>query len=548
MRALILLAVIGLMIAARSFQVAGASLGSSTALSVGYLLLSAYLLGYLAKQLRLPKLTGYLGAGLLAGASGFDFLPHAALDDLKIFTGVAVALIALTAGTELELRAMRPLVRTIGWLTLLAVMGTALLLAGATILMSGFLPFMQGLSTMETVAIALVLGVVMSAQSPAVVVALRTEMAADGPVCRTVLGVVVIADLVVILLFAGTSAYATSVFGDGGNVRATLVHIAWEVVGSFVAGAGIGAILALFLRKIAQGTPMFVLMVCFVVAEVGARIGLDPLLVALAAGILIRNLTNQGDALHHAIEGSALPVYLVFFAVAGATIHLDVLMIVGLPAVGFVLVRAMGFLGGARIATRISGAPETVRKWVGFGLLPQAGLALALSMLFARTFPQFGADAGAMTLGVVALNELVAPVLYRWALVRSGEAGRLETSPSGSGRAETSAAALSADVLKRDTDPVGVEIAQVALAAASPSSTGATAVAMPPVPLQGPWDAEASGAVPMMPERKRSTLVVDAPVTPSEARPEPTPPVATSLRPPPVPTVKSPGRDGTGSS
>jgi Kef-type K+ transport system membrane component KefB len=538
-RALILLAVVGLMTAARSFQVAGASLGSATALSVGYLLLSAYLLGHVAKQLRLPKLTGYLGAGLMAGASGFDFLPHAALDDLKIFTGVAVALIALTAGTELELRAMRPLARTILWLTLIAVVGTALLLAGATVLMSSFLPFMAGLEFQEILAIALVLGVVMSAQSPAVVVALRTELAADGPVCRTVLGVVVIADLVVILLFAITSTFATSVFGAGASTGSTLVHVAWELLGSVVAGAGIAAILTLFLRRISQGTPMFVLMVCFVVAEVGARIGLDPLIVALSAGILIRNLTNQGEALHHAIEGSALPVYLVFFAVAGATIHLDVLAIVGLPALAFVLVRAFGFLGGASVATRISGAPPVVRRWVGFGLLPQAGLALALSMLFARTFPQFGADAGAMTLGVVALNELVAPVLYRWALVRSGEAGRLDPSASGSAQLLDVRPDLSSEALpfKRDTDPMGIEIADAAIAAGWPTTASASASSMPAMAMNGPWDSEASGPVSIPPPR-RSTLVVDAPQAPTGTQPEQTPSVTTSLRPPPVPSVK----------
>jgi Kef-type K+ transport system membrane component KefB len=535
MRALILLAVIGLMIAARSFQVAGASLGSATALSVGYLLLSAYLLGYVAKQLRLPKLTGYLGAGLMAGASGLDLLPNAALDDLKIFTGVAVALIALTAGTELELKTMRPLARTILWLTLVAVIGTALLLAGATVLMSGFLPFMADLGPIEVVAIALVLGVVMSAQSPAVVVALRTEMAADGPVCRTVLGVVVIADLVVILLFAVTSTFATSVFGEGASAGSTLVHVAWELLGSFVAGAGIGMILAFYLRRVQQGTPMFVLMVCFVVAEVGARIGLDPLLVALSAGILIRNVTGQGEALHHAIEGSALPVYLVFFAVAGATIHLDVLLVVGLPALGFVLVRAFGFLGGARIATRISGAPDVVRRWVGFGLLPQAGLALALSMLFARTFPQFGADAGAMTLGVVALNELVAPVLYRWALVRSGEAGKGEASLSGAHAVVSTTSEMSTDGLKirGETDPVGVEIADVAIANAWPESTSATAPSMPAMPMQGPWD-------PAPPSVRTPTIVADAPVPVASPRTERTPSVTTALRPPPPPAAKKP--------
>lgn len=456
MRGILLLAVVGLMVAVRSFEAAGTELGSGSALSVGFLLLTAYFAGSVAKSIRLPRLTGYLAAGLAAGASGLQLLPSAVLDDLRIFTGVAVALIALTAGTELELRSMRSLARTIGWVTFIAVVGGALLLGCAVMLLRPLLPFMDGMSTLEAMAVAGVLGVVMSAQSPAVVVALRTELAADGPVCRTVLGVVVIADLVVILMFALSSTIATSVFGETTSVRATIIHLAWELLGSIVAGLGIGVILAAYLKRVGHGAAMFVIMVAFIVAEVGQRIGLDPLLVALAAGVLIRNTTKQGDALHHAIEGSALPVYLVFFAQAGATIHLDVLMVVGVPAIAMVLVRTGSFLGGARIATRIAGAPESVRRWVGFGLLPQAGLALALSMLFSRTFPEFGADAGAMTLGVVALNELVAPVLYRFALVRSGEAGRMPQQATGQHEAVTMA--IASDSSSSGAIVVGAEI------------------------------------------------------------------------------------------
>jgi Kef-type K+ transport system membrane component KefB len=429
MRIVILAALVGCMAAAASFRVEGVSpTGAAPALAVGYLLLTAFFLGGVFKQLRLPKLTGYLTAGMLAGASGLDLIPHAALDDLQIFTGVAVALIALTAGTELEFRTMRPLLRTIAWITLLAVIGGALTLALAVFALSPFLPFMAELRSVEAIVIALVLGVVMSAQSPAVVVALRTELAADGPICRTVLGVVVIADLVVIVLFAGVSTLATSVLGGaGGGIGGTIVRLLWELGGSIVVGLGIGALIALYLRRVAEGAPLFVVMVAFVMAEVGHRIGLDPLLVALSAGVLIRNATQRGDALHHAIEGASLPVYLVFFAVAGATIHLDVLAVVGIPAVLLVLVRGTVFLWGSRVAGRLAGADEEVRRWVGFGLLPQAGLALALSMLFTKTFPSFGAEAGALTLGIVALNEMVAPILYRFALVRSGEAGQSPT-------------------------------------------------------------------------------------------------------------------------
>ena len=457
MRLVILAAIIGLMTAAASFRAEGHyPIGAGPALAVGYLLLTAFFFGALLKQIRLPKLTGYLLAGILAGHSGMDLLPHDALDDLKIFTGVAVALIALTAGTELEIRAMRPLMRTIGWVTLIAVVGGAVVVSLTVLALSGLLPFMDDLSWTERAAVALVLGVVISAQSPAVVVALRTELGADGPICRTVLGVVVIADLVVIVLFAGTSTMANAVIGGaGGGLGGTILHLLWELGGSIAVGIGVGALLGLYLRRVPEGAPLFVIMVAFVVAEVGARIGLDPLLVALAAGVLIRNATHQGDALHHAIEGSSLPVYLVFFAVAGATIHVGVLAMVGVPAAILVLVRGGAFMYGSRTAARIAGAPPEVQKYVGFGLLPQAGLALVLSMLFAQTFPSFGAEAGALTLGIVALNEMIAPVLYRYALVRSGEAGQApqagtslshgvvpadvhaDASSSGRGRSET---------------------------------------------------------------------------------------------------------------
>src|SRR6185503_16222428 len=97
----------------------------------------------------------------------------------------------------------------------------------------------------------------------------------------------------------------------------------------------------------------------------------------------------------------------------------------------FVVVRALGLLGLSNVAARVADAPEVVRRYAGFGLLPQAGLALALALLFAKTFPDFGAGASALTFGVVALNELIAPVIYRQALVRSGEAGRAVTTDDG---------------------------------------------------------------------------------------------------------------------
>lgn len=450
MRLLVLFAILGLMMAARSFEVADDTIGSATALAVGYLLLAAYMTGWIAKQLGMPKLTGYLAAGLIAGDSLLALIPESSVGDLNIFTGVAVSLIALTAGTELELKTMRPLMRTVAWLTALASFGTALVLTLTAWLMRGYLPFMNGLSPAGMVAMAAVLGVMMSANSPAVVVALRTEMSADGPLCRTVLGAVVMGDLLVIILFAAVGAAAAPFLGSASD-QGALIHLAWHVGGSLVVGAGLAGLLYLFLRFVGQSTALFVVAIAFVVAEVGARIGLDPLLVSLSAGILVRNATRYGNALHEAIEGSSLPVYLVFFAAAGASIHLDVLAIVGIPALIFVTIRAASFLGTSRLAATIAGAEPVVRRYVGFGLLPQAGLALALGLLMVKTFPAVGQAAGTLVLGVVALNEMVMPIVYRFALIRAGEAGRAEHVASQSGMER----AVLEDELRRADDGNG---------------------------------------------------------------------------------------------
>jgi hypothetical protein len=303
-----------------------------------------------------------------------------------------------------------------------AIFGTMALLAGAAFLLRPLLPFLQALPVYQSVLISMVLGVVMAAQSPAVVMALRTETGAQGPLMSTVLGVVVMGDFLVILMFAILSTIAQASFGGQADLENVARLLSWELLGSLVAGVLIGLVLWFYLAKVRGSSPLFILTVCVIIAEVGQRLHFDPLLLALSAGVFIRNVTPVGDKLMEGIDASLLPIYVVFFSVAGASIHFEVLPTVGIPALIFIVVRGVGLLTGARIGAAISDAPEVVRRLAGYGLLPQAGLALALSLLFSRTFPQFGKESGALTLGVVALNEILAPALFRSALVRSGEA------------------------------------------------------------------------------------------------------------------------------
>lgn len=426
MRLLLLLILAGLMHAARSFapDLSAGGGAAGTALAFGYLLLSAFLLSSLFKSMRLPRLTGYLVAGILAGPHVLDLVGDPMVSNLEIFNGIATALIALTAGVELDLRAMKPLLKSIAWLTSVAVCGTLVLISVAAFLLRSQLPFLHQLPTNQVAAMSLVLGVTMVAQSPAVVVALQSEMAADGPLTRTVLGVVVLSDLLVIVLFALFSSLAKSLLGSKTDALHAAGALAWEIFGSLAIGACVGLIVATYLRYVKGRSALFVLAAAFLVAEVGQRIDLDPLLLALGAGVFIRNMTRHGARLQEEIEASSLPVYVIFFAVTGATIRIRELLVVGVPAILLVLTRAAGFIGLGRVATKAAGAPEEVHKYIGFGLMPQAGLALALALLFVKTFPKIGGAASALIFGGVAINEMLAPVLYRYALIKAGEAGK----------------------------------------------------------------------------------------------------------------------------
>jgi Kef-type K+ transport system membrane component KefB len=427
MRAVLLIVLCVLMDAARSFS-ADRQLSDQTsgvALAGGFLLLIAFLTGSIFRDLRLPRLTGYLIAGIVVGPYVLGLVSTEMVVRLELFSGIAISLIALTAGAETDLRSMRPLFRSIVAITAIAVVGSMVCLAGAVWLLSGHLPFLASLTPLEATAVSLTIGVMLAAQSPAVVVALRDELQAEGDVTRTVLGVVVISDLVVILFFALASSITRGVLGVEEIANSNPANLlVWEIGGSLVFGSLAGMLIAAYLRFVRAGASLTMVLLGFVVAEVGQRAQLDPLLLSLAAGIFVRNLTHHGERLLQEIQSASMPIYVIFFALAGAGVHIDVLPPLIVPVSVLLIVRAAALVGGTAIAARAASAPPAVQRYSGFGLLPQAGLALALAMLLARTFPSLGEEAAALVFGVVAVNEVVSPVLYRYALVRSGETGK----------------------------------------------------------------------------------------------------------------------------
>ncbi len=431
---IILLCLGGLMEATRSFADGGVTFATGAELAFGFLLLASLFAGRLCAGINVPQLTGYIAAGVVAGPFVLELVSVDMAGSLKMVNGVAVCLIALVAGGELSIKRMKPLLGTIRSMTVWAVLGTGILLTGTIFALQPLLPFFSGLSPVQGVAVSFVLAVVLASQSPAVVMALLSETKSDGPVSQTTLALVVIADLVVILLYALASPIATVTLGGGADPVGTIVTVAWEIFGSAGIGLGIAVVLVQYIERVQRGVTLFVLLVCVVVAEVGVRIHLDPLIVTLVAGVYLENVSKlDATKFIHDLEAGSLPVYLVFFALAGAGLKLDLLAEVIVPAAIIAVVRGVGFWWGCRRAARRTGAVANVEKYVWVGLLPQAGLALALALILQRTFPTFGVEAAALILGVVALNQVVTPIMLRIALVRSGEAGKKDGDDHGHG-------------------------------------------------------------------------------------------------------------------
>lgn len=424
---LLLAALGGLMQAARSFAPGLGAAG--TELAFGYLLLTAYFAAKVVSRIGLPKLTGYIAAGIVTGPFVLALVTKDMGAQLKVVGDVAVCILGLTAGAELNLREIRPMMRTLRAITLFAVVGGMVALAGVLFLCRPFLPFLDALATGPAIAVCLVIGVALSAQSPAVVMAMVAETRAEGPLSRVMLASVVVADLLVILCFSLAAAGAGAAIAGDVDVPATAAKVAWEVLGSIGFGAAVGALLGAFLRGVGSGAAMFAVLLCVVVAEIGARIHLDPLVVMLAAGIYLQNFSRaDAGALLHGFESAQLPVFLVFFALAGAKLDLAALVGSIVPVAILVVARASVFFVGARLACVRTGADPVVTRYAWFGLVPQAGLALALAMMIRDGFPTFGNEAAVILFGVVGMNELVAPVVLKAVLMRSGEAGRRQAS------------------------------------------------------------------------------------------------------------------------
>jgi Kef-type K+ transport system membrane component KefB len=149
---------------------------------------------------------------------------------------------------------------------------------------------------------------------------------------------------------------------------------------------------------------------------------LSPLLSSLAVGATMVNLTQTSQRLTDALARLDPPIYAIFFVVAGADLDIGKLRALGALGGAYILARLIGKFLGARLGARFLGFEPLHQRWIGFALLAQADLAIALSLDVARRFPEFAVAMSTVVLGAVCVFEVLGPIATRHAVIAAGEA------------------------------------------------------------------------------------------------------------------------------
>lgn len=404
----------------------------STIAALGFLLLAGTLLSELLEPLKLPHLSGYLLAGLLAGPYLGHLLDHATVDALAPVNTLTVSLIALAGGTELRVANLIPLLRSVGIGLLLQCGLGFVLMVGVFMALSPWMGFMQGMSLAAVLGVGLLWGVLAVSRSPSACMAILSQTRAQGPVANYSLAFVMTSDVVVVVMLATAMLFARPLIEGGGGISLDDFNVLGrEILGSISIGTTLGLLLALFLRFVGRSLLLVLLGLGFVVTDLMRYVHVDPLLAFLTTGFVVQNLTQQGEKLLHSIRGISSIVFVAFFGIAGAHLNIPLLQRMWPIALALAGSRAIFTYFIAKFSSRVAGDSELIRRWGWSSLISQAGFSLGLSVMIVRAFPQFGSDFRSLVIATVAINEVIGPVCFKLALDRSGETKLEQTRETG---------------------------------------------------------------------------------------------------------------------
>ncbi len=395
-------------------------------LVVGIMILFAFYAGRGIRHLRLPTIIGFMLVGVLLGPSILSIISEDLRMQLDFITQIALGTVAVGIGLELSLKSL--------WHK-----GPGLVILIVTQLLTTFFIVAAGVYLLtRNIVPALVLGAIATATAPAGTAAVIQETNAQGPLTKALYAIVGLDDALGILIFGFAFAVARGLLASqlGDEVSAslfdTLLFPLIEISLSLVWGIATGVIFCLLLRAQSDRQAVLIQTFAMILITIGFSrlLPLSMIFTLLVAGSIVVNTQPSGlvERLRGELTGFTPLLYILFFALAGANLHLGAIPQIGLLGLVYILSRSAGKISGAWFGSVLGKLQENLKRYTGMALLSQAGIAIGLALIVKSEFRDYGAEGvriGGIVLTTITASciifELIGPVLVKIALRKSGE-------------------------------------------------------------------------------------------------------------------------------
>lgn len=407
----------------------------TTLLSVGVAMIAGLLVSRIARKFRLPAVTAYLVAGVLIGPyllgalkiDGIGFNDASQLAALEIISNAALGFIAFSIGNEFRLKSLKETGKQATVIGILQALAATLVVDAALIGLHFLMPEKISLPA------AITLGAVAAATAPAATLMVVRQYKAKGKLTSLLLPIVALDDAVGLVVFAVSFGIARAMQSGVVDVVSIVVEPLIEIVASLGLGALMGMILTFIEKIFHSGSKRLALCITFVLITAGlsllkfnigpVKVGFSSLLACMMLGTMFCNMCDFSEELMERTDGWTSPLFVLFFVICGAELDLKVFTDFDIVIIGvvYILARAIGKYFGAYGSAKMMKCDEKVTKNLGITLLPQAGVALGMSI----TAKQLGDVDGALVRNIILFSvlilELIGPTLTKNALIRAGD-------------------------------------------------------------------------------------------------------------------------------
>ena len=391
------------------------------------------LMSRVVKPLGLPSVTGYLVAGILIGpyvigALGFEGIGFTSVENVKeyqIISDAALGFIAFAIGNEFRLSQLKQIGKTATFIGIFQALIATLLVDAALIGLHFIIPDKLPLS------MAIILGAIAAATAPAATLMVVRQYKAKGKLTDLLLPIVAIDDAVGLIIFAVSFGIAKAIEHGQFNIVSIALEPVIEIVASLLLGLVMGLLFSVFERFFSSNSKRLCLSVTCVLFTValsmvkfeigGVHVGFSTLLVCMMLGTMFCNLCDFSAEIMDKTDKWTVPLFVLFFVMSGAELELSVftdVVIVGI-GIAYIITRSLGKYLGAYGSAKLMKCDEKTTKYLGITLLPQAGVALGMSVT-AMELGEVGQIVRNIVLFSVLIYELVGPVLTKIALTKAG--------------------------------------------------------------------------------------------------------------------------------